>query len=276
MEPGIVVDGAVSDVPQNPNGKIRALALDVRGTMVHPYEDEPISGALALVLEAACARGLQIGLITATSLKSLDTLVFRRFIGSSTKVMERLVAYTDTGTLAYRFDAEGNQRPLEDYRTLAFDDEGRAAVLSVIDIATERFGLHGSTLKVKPGQVNFYCGGSWARRREVASHLEALLHRSGHGNVAVMVPSAKDTIDIALCDKARPMADFLRRYALREDAVLIVGDSLQEGAADVQMLQAAPGALAWHVGEMPPVDGASHSSGRGPEGCLEVIQGALS
>jgi len=199
---------------------------------------------------------------TATSIRSLERLVIEPIIRHQNTLTEawasNFVMYVDSSSAAYRILPGGSVAELDHYPFLAFTDAELESVLHSLPIAVGEFCLADATHKVKAGQVNFYCGGSWARRVQIATRLTSLIRSSGHSRVVAMVPSAKETIDIAVCRKDRGARDWLKRLNLNPVTVAVIGDSLQEGAPDLDMLLTAPGSLGVQVGSQVPPSNVNH------------------
>jgi hypothetical protein len=258
----------LSNSRERPGG----LMIDVRGTIIDPLEDTPITQSLANSLASLLAVGFPVALNTATSLQSMQQLVLDpiRRRPQTTGARQRLVLYVDSGTSGHLLEPHGTVAPLPDFDDLAFTEIERKTILSVVDRATAERPQFVNHTKVKPGQVNFYSGGSWAERRVLADVLQAEFDRSGLSRVNVMVPTAKATIDIALCDKSRGTLDFERRHDI-DGALIIIGDSLQERAPDLRMIESATHPVGIQVGPMAPVPGTAHLKGPGPDRVDEFL-----
>ena len=59
-------------------------------------------------------------------------------------------------------------------------------------------------------------------------------------------------IDIALCRKDWGIEDFLRRFSVQAEKLLVVGDSMQTGGPELDMVEAAPGSMGVQVGVYQP------------------------
>jgi hypothetical protein len=241
--------------------RTESIVLDVRGTIIHPFLDDPLSAENCSLIERLLESEVIVALNTATSIKSLEALVLGPLLAPGFQFdnrLDRFVMYVDSSSQAYRVDRDGNVVPLNDFAFYSFNDVELDSVLHCVEVSKARFRRTNATHKVKPGQVNFYCGGAWEDRLKIAEFINQTLHDTGHHRVSAMVPSAKETIDIAVCRKTRGMEDLIQRYQLNSAEILVIGDSLQEGGADLDMLTAAPQAIAVQVGEHEPAAQVHH------------------
>lgn len=252
--------------------RMGGLMLDVRGTIVDPVDDAPISQGIAESLFTFLTIGFPVALNTATSLQSLQQLVLGSLQRRTPTAMWRLPLhlYVDSGTLGYLFGSDGALIPIPDFDDITMTDIERTTVLSVVADTTAAMRNFSHKTKVKPGQVNFYCGGSWAERRGLADVLTIEFEKLGLSHFNVMVPTAKATIDIALCDKSRGTVDFERRQNIN-GSLVVIGDSLQERAPDRQMVESATHPLAIQVGPVAPASGTNHLHGSGPDRAEEIL-----
>jgi len=185
---------------------IDALVLDVRGTLIHPSLDEPLGADLSKVLISILDSDTPIALVTAASLQTLEQLVINQLSAMARgnyRVMTNLILYVDSATAAYTFSENGQITPLRNYSIRIFEEDELQAVLNSLTLASSIFGIASATHKIKPGQVNFYCGGSLEERMEIASFINLQLSKSGYLRPTAEVPTAKATIDVALSNKAK-------------------------------------------------------------------------
>ena len=252
----------------------KGLILDVRGTLVDPVEDAPMSAELSALLCRVLKSGVVVALNTATSITSLQTLVLQPLLDvvdcDLSTVEQNLVTYVDSSTAAYVL-AAGRIQALPDFEFLHFSETELATSLSVIDQANRKFSLGDPPQKVKNGQVNFYCGGSWDRRLAISRFLNQRLPR----RVRAMVPTAKETIDIAVSDKKRGVQDLIRRFHLSGQDLVAVGDSMQEGAPDLDMVRAAMGVLGVQVGGVAAPGDIIHIADRSAPAAVELLLKAI-
>ncbi|HVT13115.1 MAG TPA: hypothetical protein VHE55_12700 [Fimbriimonadaceae bacterium] len=255
----------------------KALALDVRGTLIDPVHDIPMSPDLASSLVRLSCDGIKIGIVTATSLASLQTLIVPCLVTASIQLQaphewsNPFLVYVDSGTAAYSLDADGTPRKMAEYEFQSFKDEEVHAILKVLDSVCSRLRWPKPLWKVKPGQINFYCGSDWATRHKLAHVIKSAFSAIALHHVQVMVPTAKETIDIALSNKARPMLDLLHRCEIPPVALVTVGDSMQPGGADLDMFDAALGCVGVQVGEIQPGSDVAFMEGYGPERAYQIL-----
>lgn len=148
---------------------------------------------------------------------------------SSTKILaedphlrDRLILYVDRSTAAYTLEAEGKPVPLSGYQFLYFSERQVNEVLEGIRLSCRAFRWSRPVWKVKPGQINYYCGGTFEERMQLAEFLKAYLVRTD-GEIFVMVPSAKSTIDIALRNKSYATRDLLSRSDHGPESLVNIG-----------------------------------------------------
>lgn len=262
------------------NGKINVIAVDVRGTLIDPYEDLVMGLEISNCLWKFVNGGGFVGVITATSLKSLQTLMIPQLLTSlsilkfNSDLLAQFVFYVDSGTAAYRLNTNGNPIAVENYPFISFNENQVNLIIESIKLACRDFPWAEAVWKIKAGQVNYYCGGSWNQRIALAKFLKTSFLTDAE-ELFVMVPSAKDTIDIALRDKSYPTQDLLSRSASKSNSLLILGDSLQMEGADLDMLLVAKQAQAVQVGAFKPVPQVLHVPIYGPEGSLLVLREVL-
>src|SRR5215204_4785751 len=144
--------------------RVRVIAVDVRGTLIDPYDDIEIDLELAGSLWQFVSDGGHIGVITATSIKSLQTLMIPQLMSSisisalNSDLLDRLVFYVDSGTAAYRLNADGNPVAIEGFPFISFSQTQVDAIIDVIRLTRQKFIWPNAVWKVKAGQVNYYCG----------------------------------------------------------------------------------------------------------------------
>ena len=242
---------------------IDAILVDIRGTIIHPSLDEPLSPKLVQITHALAKAGVKIGVDTATSIQSMKNLILEPLLTYPNSTVDDIesnfVMYVDSSTAAYSLKNK-DIIPLNEYEFLSFEEDELASVLKNIEQAIAQYELSNATYKVKAGQINFYCGGTWEERMIISDSLNKTLHKKGYKRIAAMVPSAKETIDIAICKKDRGAEDFIRRFQLAPQNILIIGDSLQDGAPDLDMVKAAPGSIGIQVGPYIPHSKIYHLS----------------
>jgi hypothetical protein len=255
--------------------QIEAVVLDVRGTIIHPSLDEPLSRVSCNLIGRLLESEVIVALNTATSINSLKVLVIGPLLSvrfNSGNRLDRFVMYVDSSSQAYKLDRDGNVLPLDNFPFYSFDEAELDSVLECIEASKVRFRRINATHKIKPGQVNFYCGGAWEDRLTMARFMNQTFRAKGHQRVTAMVPSAKETIDVAVCQKARGMADLMQRHQLNKAEILIIGDSFQEGGSDLDMLADAPDAVAVQVGEHQPAAAVHHVTLQmGPEATQNIL-----
>lgn len=236
--------------------------MDVRGTLIHPTLDEPLSQDLVETILGLLASGIIIALNTATSIQSLQNLIISPLLYEGqqgfTNSQGKFILYVDSSTKAYSLNSKGEVVALNSFPFLEFTEQELEVVLQSIELASEEYGLGSQEQKLKPGQVNFYCGGSWIERMKIASFMNSVIHGAGFLRVFAVVPSAKETIDIAVCRKDRGVRDLIDRFSIQPEELMIIGDSLQEGGPDYDMVLAAPGSLGVQVGEHVPAFNTHH------------------
>ena len=255
--------------------QIKAVVLDVRGTIIHPFLDEPLSKESCNLIGRLLESEVIVALNTATSIKSLKVLVIGPLLSTesnSENRLDRLVMYVDSSSQAYKLDQDGNVLPLDNFAFYSFNEAELDSVLQCIEACKVRFRRINAIHKIKPGQVNFYCGGAWEDRLKMAQFMNQTFRAQAYQRITAMVPSAKETIDVAVCIKARGMHDLTQRYQLNKAEILIVGDSFQEGGSDLDMLEAAPDAVAVQVGEHHPAEVVHHVKLQmGPEATENIL-----
>ena len=256
--------------------KIKSLVLDVRGTIIHPVLDVPLSTENCRLVKRLLDSEVVIALNTATSIKSLEVLVLGPLLSILPEYennLERFIMYVDSSTQAYKVNYTRKIVPLHDFAFHSFEEAELNSVLQCIETSKARFNRSEATHKVKPGQVNFYCGGAWEDRLNIARYMNETFRGEGYQRLTAMVPSAKETIDVAVCLKARGIHDLTQRYALEEAEILIIGDSFQEGGSDLDMLNAKPDAVAVQVGEHEPAALVHHVKSRsGPDATQHILR----
>ncbi len=261
---------------------VSAVILDVRGTVLSPWDDAPLGNEVRQILADCFLAGITINFASGTSLDSTcGRFVFAPVVdelcrrGASATDIRSCVAYLETGTVAFRLDAENTHAPLEGYEPLAFSEAEQEKIDQVITDVSARHGRSNVRRKFKPGQVNCYVGGPWPERRQIADDYDKALQDHGLGRPIAQVPSARETIDIALSTKRRSGEDYLRRSGVSPREILLIGDSFQPGGNDEPLWQALPGATAVHVGELPPATGVQQASRTGPDGVLEALNALI-
>ena len=254
---------------------IHTLMLDVRGTVLSAWEDAPMITELQDALGECLQNGTRLVLATATSLAStargfvIEPLLneFARR-GIPPEVVQDCIAYLESGTVAYRFDLQEAITPLEGFDTLEFTETERRAADDVVQSTCDAYHRVEVRRKFKPGQVNCYVGGPWFERREIADKLNREFSRLNLERLVAQVPSARETIDVAVCTKERIARDYLRRTHVAPEQIAVVGDSLQTGGNDEIFTRALPGCKAFQVGELPP--NISRCTLPGPRPCRRL------
>lgn len=269
----------VRDFPLFLKSPFLAVIIDVRGTLLHPYSDIPIGAQLVNVIIRLIKQGVLICLNTAGSLDgTLERLLLPRLWDrlasnyNATLGVPKIYAYVDSSTKGYALSPMNNYKKLDGYPHLSFSEEELKTVLKAIKLVGKTRKLKNIKTKIKSGQVNFYCGGKWDKRLNYANELSNYIAIEGHRRIEVMVPSAKNTIDIAVCKKSRGVEDFLSRFDIKDDKVLFIGDSFQEGGPDLHMLDPVKNAMAFHVGKRPPPKGVYHVSPTGTRGSYYILK----
>lgn len=242
---------------------ISVVLLDVRGTVIDPVHDEPMNAALAQAIAFLGKAGCIISIITATSILSLQKLFLAPLLRECAlkSVSDWLVLYVDSATAAYSISSHGEPVPLNGFEVLCFTSMELELINRALKVAGLAFPQLKPITKIKAGQVNFYCGGTWPQRRLVADFLNAEFRLSGLDRVLAMVPTAKETIDVAVSQKSRGAQDTLMRFGSPPQRMIVIGDSMQEGGPDLQMYRALPGSRGVQVGEQSAANDVVHVSG---------------
>jgi hypothetical protein len=255
--------------------RFEAVVLDVRGTLIDPVLDTPVSNNLIRsvlhLLRGHCA----VSVNTATSIRSLQTLLLAPLCSeiTDTACLSGASLYVDSSTAAYYLSEGGAALPLPGFEFLRFTESELDGICKAMSQVISEFGLD-AVHKVKAGQVNFYCGGSWLKRRSIADYLNRCFRDSGMQRVVAMVPTAKETIDIAVSKKDRGIRDLIEHLGIPYSAMVVIGDSMQQGAPDLDMALSAPGCLAIQVGPVQPAVGVLHlSQMEAPEAVRLVLDG---
>lgn len=262
--------------------KIKTIFLDVRGTVLSPWDDAPMPDELCSALGRCVQHGLNLVIATATSLAStglgfvIEPLLaeFRRQ-QIPRDLISRCLAYIESGTVAYRFDPDQKIVPLEGYEFLTFTDREKQAIQVIVPEVCALHGRSNVRYKFKPGQVNCYAGGPWPERRRIADDMNDRFRQDASSRLIAQVPSSRETIDVAVSTKRRMAIDYLARFAVQPGEVMIVGDSLQTGGNDEPLSQEMPDAIAVQVGEIAPAAHVYHAPSLGPGGVLEAITALL-
>ncbi|MBI1878490.1 MAG: hypothetical protein HYR94_09730 [Chloroflexi bacterium] len=262
--------------------KIKTIFLDVRGTVLSPWDDAPMPAELCQALGKCLEYKINLVIATATSLAStgmgfvIEPLLVefhRRKIDKST--ISSCLAYIESGTVAYRFDSEVKITPLENFEFLAFTEEEKEAIEVVIPQVCTLHGRAEVKRKIKPGQVNCYVGGPWIERRRIADEMNDRFQQYTLNRLVAQVPSARETIDVAVSTKSRMVKDYLNRSSTKADEIVIIGDSLQRGGNDELLSQELPGSIAVQVGEIKPDSHIFHAENLGPRGVLDTVVSLL-
>ena len=259
----------------------KVLAVDVRGTLIDPHEDKIMNPELATSLWRFVRVGGVVGIVTATSLKSLEMLVIPQLISSlknvndNSHLLSRFFLYVDSGTAAYMLGIQGRPIELSDYQFVSFSHTQVNQVIEMIKLSCRTFPWSRAVWKIKPGQINYYCGGTFEERIELAEFLRVRLATHAEDEIFVMVPSVKSTIDIALRNKSYATRDLLSRSKGDLRSLIILGDSLQAGGADYDMWSVAPTAVAIQVGPHKPSLEVRHLPEYGPQAALSILREIL-
>ena len=102
--------------------------------------------------------------------------------------------------------------------------------------------------------------------------MDVALRERGLTRPIAQVPSARETIDITLATKARVGGDYLQRFPLAPELILLIGDSFQPGGNDEPLLEGFQNARAVHVGDLAPAKGVHWAAHRGPVGVIETLR----
>lgn len=257
---------------------IKTIFLDVRGTVLSAWDDAPMPAELCQALGRCLEHQINLVIATATSLAStgmgfvIEPLLaefYKRKIDP--RSVSSCLAYIESGTAAYRFDSELKIKPLENFEFLEFTNEEKNRIEVVMSEICTSHGRVEVKKKYKPGQVNCYVGGPWVERRCLADEMNNRFVQGASNRLIAQVPSARETIDIAVSTKSRMARDYLERSTVRSDEILIIGDSLQVGGNDEPLAKDLPSAIAVQVGEIKPRANTYHSDRLGPEGVLDVV-----
>jgi len=242
-------------------------------------DDTPMAEELRNALAQVLARKIRIILATATSLASTGmAFVIEPLLAAFSRLMipdedvSSCLAYIESGTVAYRFDTELKIKPLEDFEALCFNENERRAVGEVLNDTTMRHRRHDVQRKWKPGQVNCYVGGPWQDRRIIADEMNSRFADLAFERLVAQVPSARETIDVAVCTKRRIANDVIARILMRPEEALIIGDSLQPGGNDEALFEGLPGSVAVMVGQLEGCPGVHQAKRLGPLGVLDTIR----
>lgn len=257
---------------------IKSVFLDVRGTILSPWDDAPLLPELCHLLGKCVENQINLVIASATSLAStglgyvIEPLLaeFRRKKISKDLISE-CIAYVESGTAAYRFDIVKKVVPLEEFEFLTFEENEKNIIESVLSDVCALHGRVNIKRKFKPGQVNCYVGGPWEERRLIADEMNLRFAKKHFTRLISQVPSARETIDIAISTKARIAEDYLRRNYVKPNEILIIGDSLQIGGNDEPLSLTIPEAIAVHVGDIAPDSRIFQMKKRGPMGVIETI-----
>ena len=88
---------------------IKAVVLDVRGTIIHPSLDEPLSSESAHLILRLLDSQVVVALNTATSIQSLKSLVIAPLLSArpeSAVQLDNYLMYVDSSTAAYKLTEE--------------------------------------------------------------------------------------------------------------------------------------------------------------------------
>ncbi len=103
-------------------------------------------------------------------------------------------------------------------------------------------------------------------------NVEFWSHFPRTNRLVAQVPSARETIDVAVSSKGRIGRDYVNRTLDDPANLMFIGDSLQEGGNDYRFYQELPEAICIHVGYEPAGPGVWSSCDKGPDGVLESVQ----
>lgn len=212
----------------------KGILLDVRGTLLDKEKDYPLSEGLTAAVKNVLSAGKKVGLISACSPETLDELILQEILKSdiSEQDLSNLVCYINNSCEAYTYNKNSKFAKLESYSFIDYSTSDREVIKEAIAQINEEFDLQGVTVKEKTGQFNYYCGGTYQERLQIAKALKSRLTLEKKGYIFVLVPLSKDTIDISISNKSKGVRDFIDRFNLNEQEVIFISDSLDEAGAD--------------------------------------------
>src|SRR5882757_9820253 len=183
----------------------RGMLLDVRGTLLDKEKDYPLSEGLVTVIKSILSAGKKVGLISACSPETLDELILREILKSdiSEQDLNNLVCYINNSCEAYTYGKNSKFAKLDNYSFIDFSTSDREVIKELTAQVNKEFDLQGVTIKEKSGQFNYYCGGTYQERLQIAKVLKSYLVNEKKDYIFVLVPLSKDTIDISISNKSK-------------------------------------------------------------------------
>lgn len=219
------------------------ILLDVRGTLLDKEKDYPLSKGLIEEIKAILSAGKKVGLVSACSPETMDDLILQGLVksGISEQGLGNLVCYINNSCEAYTYDKNAKFTKLENYQFVDYSLSDRNAIRKAIAKANKHFDLQGVTVKEKVGQFNYYCGGSYQERLQIAEVVKSVLAANKKEYIFVLVPLSKDTIDISISNKSKGVKDFITRFQFAEQELVFISDSLDKSGADYCVCVDFPG-----------------------------------
>jgi hypothetical protein len=246
--------------------------------LLHPTQDTPVDNGLLTSLLECLRIGIRIALVTGSSIRTVQDYVLNPIRDLKIRVNDyKLYVYTETGCNGYIISDALRLVPLQNYEVLTMDQHMLASILDALQFLSGKSGIKGE-VRVRNGQVNFYCIATREDRIRFAMDLETYFFSKGIGTLNMIVPSAKSAIDISLSTKKRAILDLKRRIGLVGfKNVIFISDSLQVDGSDSELLFEMPEATAFHVGphDAPVYEGVVSFEG-GPDGTREILNYVLS
>lgn len=258
------------------------IILDVRGTLIDPFIDQPINDSLANRLRDCQCKGINLLLITGCSIQTINTLILTPFrktgciAENSTKSnfneKRKIIIYTGTGSQGYLVNTNDCLLTLPDFSYQTLDIMSKEGILDAIRKTCTKLNLQGIP-EIRPNQVNFYCAYNRQDRLVIAEEIKRQLSLLNISNLTIIVPTAKMVIDISLSSKKQAFMDYQSRFRLKDfKQVILISDSLQIDGSDIELFECMPGAKAIHVGpiDKPLFPGVIHWEG-GPQATEEIL-----
>ena len=280
--------------------RFEAIVFDWDGTAVPDRQAD--AGAVRNAIEALCALGMQIAVISGTHLGNVDGQLRARPSGPGS-----LHLLLNRGSEVFRVGEQGPERIFATVATDAEEDAlDRAAELTVERLAAQGLRAEIVSQRLNRRKIDLIPEPEWADppKARIAELLEAIEARlAAHGisslaeaaelargaAVEVGLPEARVTsdakhVEIGLTDKAdsgRWIATFLRRQGIGAGLVLIAGDEFGAlgglpGSDSLMLVPEATRSTAVSVGAEPTgvPDGVVAVPG-GPEAFLSLLHDQL-
>lgn len=231
------------DKNTTPHSHPKGILLDVRGTLLDKEKDYPLSEGLAEEIKHMLLAGKRVGLLSACSPETMDELILQELLkaGISEQGLSNLVCYINNSCEAYTYDATARFTKLDGYECIDYTLSDREAIKTAITQTNQHFALREVTVKEKVGQFNYYCGGTYQERLQIAEMVKSILAANNKAYIFVLVPLSKDTIDISISNKSKGVTDFINRFKFAEQELVFISDSLDESGADYCICADFPG-----------------------------------